>query len=467
MQRRYREFLVILLAMLVAATTAWAQPASFDTALADLSARVGTTVTLNQLDNYSWDQEQFSDASLDCPQPGVMYAQVITRGYIFTLSYGGTIYDYRANDAGDVVFLCSTSSAEPTAVPPPPTLVPRFPTGETITADTANLMHEIARATSESGTFNPGLSWLPTGDLIAVAAGGAPEDPTMTSGGVLLYNSANVNDEPERVELNATVTALASGELDRRPYVLAGTDSGDVVLFAAAPVEEPLAMQPGAGLDRVNAVALSHDMAYAAAAYGATDDPTVATTNVVQIWEAISGAPLRVLDHPAPVTTVAFSPDGAQIATGDAEGVIYLWDVLEGTLITSLHAHPMAIRAIAFSPDGTQIATGSDQRFTRVWNMTRGTRVVEFDNTTDDAILTLAFSPDGSLLATAGGNPEAFTRDNSIRLWDMTGQHVAGGLMGHDASVMRIAFSPDSTRIASVSQDGTLRIWAVTDDAVG
>jgi len=467
MKRRYREFLIILLAMLVSVPTLWAQPASINTALADLSTRVGATVTLEQLDSYSWDQEMFNDASLGCPQPGVMYAQVITRGYTFILSYGGTVYDYRANEAGDAVILCSTSSAEATTIPPTPTVVPRFPTGETISADTANLVHEIARVTAESGMFNPGLTWLPTGDLIAVAVVGAPQDPTMTSGGVLLYDSADLTVEPERVELNATVTALASGILEDKPHVLAGTDTGDVVLFAVAPVEEPMPMQPGAGLDRVNAVALSRDMGYAAAAYGAVDDPTVATTNVVQIWEASSGAPLRVLEHAAPVTTVAFSPDGTQIATGDAAGVIYLWDVLEGTLIKSLSAHPAPIRALAFSPDGTQIATGSDQRFTRVWNVTRGTRIVEFDNTTDDAVLALAYSPDGSLLATSGGNPDAFTRDNSIRLWELGTQRVVGGMLGHDATVMQIAFSPDGTRLASVSQDGTLRLWAVTDDAAG
>ena len=466
MQRRYREFLAILFVLLASVGAAFAQPASIDTALADLSARVGTTVTRDQLDNWSWDQEMFNDASLGCPQPGLMYAQVITRGYSFTLTYAGIIYDYRANEAGDA-FLCSTTSTDATAVPPTPTLVPRFPTGEVITPQTANLMHEIARVTAESGVFNAGLAWLPLGDLIAVAVGGAPEDPAMTSGGVLLYDATDLTAEPERVELNTTVTALASGALEGRPYVLAGTDSGDVVLFAAAPVDAPLMMQPGAGLDRVNAVALSQDMGYAAAAYGAVDDPNVATTNVVQIWEAASGAPLRVLEHPAPVTTVAFSPDGAQIATGDAAGTLYFWDVLEGTLLNSLRAHSSAIRALAFSPDGARIATGNDERFTRVWNAATGARALEFDNTTDDVVLALTFSPDGRLLATAGGNPDAFTRDNGIRLWDLAGQRVVGGLLGHDATVMQIAFSPDGTQVVSVSEDDTLRLWAVTDDAAG
>ncbi|MCL4246867.1 MAG: WD40 repeat domain-containing protein [Anaerolineae bacterium] len=469
MHRRYREFLAILIAFIATVFVASAQPAAMDAALADLSGRVGRTVTLNQLDDWSWREEMFGDASLGCPQPGVMYAQVVTKGYVFTLSYGGTIYDYRSTAAGEI-FLCTTTSAEPTAVPPPPTLEPRFPTGEFITPQNADAVHEIARVTLETSRPNlpmVWLPWLPSGDRIVVATDGAPDDPTMTSGGVLLYDAANLNAEPERIELNVPVTALATGVLEGRPYILAGIEAGDAVLFPVAPTEAPLEMQPGAGLDRVNAVALSQDMGYAAAAYGAADDPNVATTNVVQIWEASSGAPLRVLEHPAPVTAIAFSPDAQTIATGDAAGTVRFWDVSEGVELNSLRAHPSAVRALAFSPDGTQIVTGGMERFTRIWDVARATRLVEFDNATDDAVLAAAYSWDGRLLATAGGNPDAFTRDNSVRLWDLAARRVVGGMLGHDAAVTGVAFSPDGTQIASISDDGTLRIWGVTDDAAG
>lgn len=48
------------------------------------------------------DQEvQWSDASLGCPQEGMMYAQVITPGHRITFSYGGDHYEVHTSIAGD------------------------------------------------------------------------------------------------------------------------------------------------------------------------------------------------------------------------------------------------------------------------------------------------------------------------------------------------------------------------------
>ena len=64
----------------------------------------------------------------------------------------------------------------------------------------------------------------------------------------------------------------------------------------------------------------------------------------------------------------------------------------------------------------------------------------------------MAFSPDSTRLATG-------CTDNTIRLWDLaTGTEVAE-LRGHRAYVHAVAFSPDGTRLASCSGDFTLRVW--------
>jgi hypothetical protein len=48
---------------------------------------------------------EWSDASLGCPQPGMMYAQVITPGFRVTLEAEGERYDYHT-DTGRLVVLC-------------------------------------------------------------------------------------------------------------------------------------------------------------------------------------------------------------------------------------------------------------------------------------------------------------------------------------------------------------------------
>jgi len=40
---------------------------------------------------------EFSDASLDCPQPGMMYAQVITPGHRVLVKYQNKTYDVRVS----------------------------------------------------------------------------------------------------------------------------------------------------------------------------------------------------------------------------------------------------------------------------------------------------------------------------------------------------------------------------------
>jgi WD40 repeat protein len=74
----------------------------------------------------------------------------------------------------------------------------------------------------------------------------------------------------------------------------------------------------------------------------------------------------------------------------------------------------------------------------------------------DNWVLCVAFSPDGERIASA-------SEDRTIRVWDATtGQIVADPLTGHTDSVTSVAFSPDGQRIASASEHRTIRVWDAT-----
>ncbi|KAF5371921.1 hypothetical protein D9757_011498 [Collybiopsis confluens] len=71
-------------------------------------------------------------------------------------------------------------------------------------------------------------------------------------------------------------------------------------------------------------------------------------------------------------------------------------------------------------------------------------------------VYSVAFSPDGTRIASG-------SHDGTVRIWDATtGIQVGESLQGHDYPVTSVAFSPDGTRIVSGSADKTVRIWDAT-----
>jgi WD40 repeat protein len=70
------------------------------------------------------------------------------------------------------------------------------------------------------------------------------------------------------------------------------------------------------------------------------------------------------------------------------------------------------------------------------------------------SVWSVAFSPDGTRLASC-------SNDRTVRLWDVASGQETARLAGHGEPVRSVAFSPDSTRLASGSDDDTMRLWDV------
>jgi hypothetical protein len=78
------------------------------------------------------------------------------------------------------------------------------------------------------------------------------------------------------------------------------------------------------------------------------------------------GTQLLQVSHGGKVTSVAFSPDGARLATGSTDRTARIWDAATGTQLLQV-SHGGKVTSVAFSPDGARLATGSKDDTAGIW----------------------------------------------------------------------------------------------------
>jgi serine/threonine-protein kinase len=166
------------------------------------------------------------------------------------------------------------------------------------------------------------------------------------------------------------------------------------------------------------------------------------------------------------VLSVAYSPDGQQLVSGDDSGGVQPWDGETGQPLGEPLAIPgdkVRVNSVAYSPDGGRILASATRGGVRVWNA--ATREVFVQRA-------LPGEPGGPPIVSAFVGRERIVLgggSGSLAVWDLAdgsfrdvGRHDSGANPADGnapASVTAVAGFDDGRRAVSAGEDGRVRIW--------
>jgi WD40 repeat protein len=141
------------------------------------------------------------------------------------------------------------------------------------------------------------------------------------------------------------------------------------------------------------------------------------------------------------------SPDGGTLCVtcGTWTNEDQIWDLKTGTMKGALGGHEAQVWSLAFAPDGKTLVSRGNDPVLKVWDTATGlatlTIPLHFDSRS--AIQKVVYHPKGGTVAVGEGSV--------VRLYDVRTGKPGAVLKGHTSRVNDLAFSPDGTRLVSVS----------------
>jgi len=193
--------------------------------------------------------------------------------------------------------------------------------------------------------------------------------------------------------------------------------------------------------------------------------------HTVRLWDTSTGAQVLTLDHGAPASFVAFSPDGARVASGGENpeaqggllGLVRIFDVNTGTAIAAIQTYGLITGLDFFNAGTVAVATAGQ-------NCQQGGGGVElFEAATGQSSLQLvgdtgwitALVVDSANGAIYASGQEALCAGNPV-IWQWTGGALQATLTGAEGAITGLDFGAWGAELAASADSGRVWIWSLT-----
>ncbi len=284
------------------------------------------------------------------------------------------------------------------------------------------------------------MAWSPSGELLAIV----PSD----------YGYGAICSKPTVWDLKTNTTILTFSSTISRTTSVAWSHDGRYILTSHVDGTSRIwDGQQGNALLTLS----GHTESVQDAAWSPADDQiaTVSQDRTARVWDAKTGQELmRFIGHASTVKAVAWSSDGKRIATASADGTGRVWDAASGEVVFVLTGHTAGLLDVDWSADGTTIATTALDGTSQIWDAATGAQLFVLRGIPSNYAAT-RWSPIDAHLAIMGGLRP--------RIWDLSQKSLRLPNV-HTDWADDAAWSPDGSRIATVSYDSTARIWDATGE---
>lgn len=191
-------------------------------------------------------------------------------------------------------------------------------------------------------------------------------------------------------------------------------------------------------------------------------DTTLDSSSILRLQQRLESNlyPQKYLhEHDDVIASVAVSPDGNLLVSGDISGVIHVWNVQTFEHVAQRQGHDDQIRRVVFSPNGQFFATSSHDHSVKLWDA-YSFELLSEPLPARDKVRGLAISPDGNTLIFGD-------LSSALYIWNISNRQQpqlrASINRPHVTVVNAIEFSPDGTILATGDDDSRVAFWAMED----